>query len=308
MKRLPLLAALLLLGADMTPFDTMAWARNGGGESNSAYRYSFSYTPIYQFDTDLDSGGGFDVSRHYVGFSVMRAFSRNLRTGLGLSYGFEKWDFNDQANVAGAAPWDTIHRPGASVPIFYTFADSWTLGVAPAIEFSGEAGADVGQSLTYGGVLSLAHPFGRNLYLGLGFGIFDQLEETSFFPFIVIDWKISGQFRVTNPFRAGPAGPAGLELVYSPARNWEIGAGGAYRSYRFRLDDDGAVPDGVGENEFLVSFLRVQRTFSTRLRLDLAGGMIFGGEISIENADGDKIRSTDYDPAPFVALTFAGEF
>ena len=81
-----------------------------------------------------------------------------------------------------------------------------------------------------------------------------------------------------------------------------------YRTYRFRLDDQSAVPDGVGENEFLVAFLRLQRKIGARMTLDLAGGALFGGELSIDNVDGDEIGSDDYDPAPFFTLTFAGEF
>jgi hypothetical protein len=267
--------------------------------------YSFSYTPLYQFETDLDGGGSFDVSRHYLRFDVMRPINRNLRLGMGLSYDFEKWDFNYLASVAGASPWSTIHRPGVSLPVFYSFSDSWTLGVTPAVEWSGESGAKAGESFTYGAVVSLKHSFNRNLVLGLGFGLFDRLEKTKVFPFIVVNWKIDERWRLSNPFRAGPAGPAGLELVYTPQK-WELGIGGAYRSYRFRLDDTSAVPNGVGENEFLAGFLRVQRKLGSKLTLDLAAGVLFAGELTIENASGNERGLDEYDTAPFVALTFAG--
>jgi hypothetical protein len=270
--------------------------------------YSFSYTPIYQFETDLDRGGSFDVTRHYLRLDVVRPVNQELRLGLGLGYDLEKWDFNELPDVAGASPWDALHRPALSLPIFYTFAGSWTLGVTPTIEYSGESGADFGQSLIYGGIVSLAHPFSRDLYLGIGVGLFDELEDTSFFPFLVVKWRINEQFRVSNPFRAGPAGPAGLELVYAPTENWELGVGGAFRTYRFRLDEKNLVPDGIGENQFLVSFLRVQRKIGARLAIDLAGGALFGGELSIETEDGNEIESDDYDPSPFLALTFGGRF
>jgi hypothetical protein len=308
MGRFLRLATLLLLCSAVAATGEPVWGQNKNGVRTGSYRYSFSYTPIYQFETDLDNGGSFDVSRHYVRFDVTRSFGRSLRMGLGLSYDFEKWNFRDLPTVAGATPWSSLHRPGVSLPVFYTFADSWILGITPTVEFSGESGAQIDESLIYGGIVSLAHPFSRDLFLGIGFGVFDQLEDTSFFPFVIIEWTISEQFRVTNPLRAGPAGPAGLELVYAPVDNWELGVGGAYRTYRFRLDDQSAVPDGVGENEFLVAFLRLQRKIGARLTLDLTGGALFGGELSIDNVDGDEIGSDDYDPSPFLALTFAGEF
>ena len=133
-------------------------------------------------------------------------------------------------------------------------------------------------------------------------------KDLKFFPFIVINWKINEQLRLSNPFRAGPAGPAGLELIYSPQRNWELGVGGAYRSYRFRLDDTSAVPNGIGENEFLAGFLRVQRKLGSKWSLDLATGALFAGELTIENSDGNGRGEDKYDTAPFVALTLEGKF
>ena len=275
---------------------------------SSAFSYAFSYTPLYQFETDLDKGGSFDSSRHYLRFDIMRTFTPRLQMGLGLSYDFEKWNFNGLSDVAGATPWSKLHRPGISLPVYYTFSESWTLGFNPAVEISGESGAEIDESLTYGGVLSLAHPFSRDLYLGLGFGIFDRLEETEFFPFILVNWKINERLQLSNPFRAGPAGPAGLELVYTPAEKWELGVGGAYRSYRFRLDNTSAVPNGIGENEFWAGFLRVQRKLADGITLDLSGGAFFNGELTIENSKGEKIGTDAYDSAPFVALTIAGKF
>jgi hypothetical protein len=299
---MPILFFLLIVSG------TPPRAQEAAAEGGSGIDYSFSYTPVYQFETDLDEGGNFDVNRHYLNFDAMRSFNRDLGLGLGLSYGYENWNFDDRTDIAGASPWSDLHRAGVSLPIFYRAGDAWTLGLTPTVEFSGESGADFSDSLIYGGVISASRSFGDNLYLGLGFGIFDELEETAFFPFIVIDWQISPQFRISNPFQAGPAGPAGLELIYAPAETWKLGIGGAYRSLRFRLDDGGAVPDGIAENEFFVGFLRVGKTMGRSFSLDLSGGFLFNGELSIEDTDGNDVGDEDYDPAPFVALTFRGEF
>lgn len=308
MRPVSVLTALVLIALAWSMALDPAWGQEKRNGKNASLSFSFSYTPLNQFETDLDKGGSFDVNRHYLRFDVMRAFTRNLRMGLGLSYDFENWNFNNRSNVAGATPWSKIHRPGLSVPVFYSFSDNWTLGISPAIELSGESGAKTDESFTYGAVVSLAHPFSRDLVLGLGFGLFDRLEKTKAFPFILINWKINEQFRLSNPFRAGPAGPAGLELLYSLKKKWEFGIGGAYRSYRFRLDDISAVPNGVGENEFLACFLRVQRKLGSNLTLDLAAGALFAGELTIENSSGNKLAADAYDTAPFVGLTFAGRF
>ena len=307
MRRIWFLLAAGSIAAAPLSYINAAWGQEVAGKKSPAVIYSFSYTPLYQFETDLDSGGSFDVSRHYLRFDILRSFNRSLRAGVALSYDLEKWDFNNVANVVGANPWSTIHRPGIGVPIIYSFSDSWRFGFTPTVELSGESGAKTSESFTYGGVVSLTHLVNRDLLLGLGLGLFDRLEKTKAFPFIVLNWQINERLRLTNPFRAGPAGPAGLELVYSP-QNWELGIGGAYRSYRFRLDDTSAVPNGVGENEFLASFLRVGRQLGSKLTLDLAAGALFAGELTIEDSNGNKLGAEEYDTAPFVALTFAGRF
>lgn len=173
------------------------------------------------------------------------------------------------------------------------------------MEFSGESGAEPDEAFTYGGVFSLSHPVNKNLFLGIGFGIFNRLEKLEVFPFIVINWKINEQFRISNPFRAGPAG---LELVHSPRGKWEFGIGGAYRSYRFRLDDKSAVANGIGELDSLVTFIRADRKVGTNLSIGLFGGALFGGKLSIEDAKGNDIGSATYDPAPFLAMTFTGRY
>lgn len=299
---------LMLIFFLLTVGGTPSRAQDAAAEGGSGIDYSFSYTPVYQFETDLDAGGSFDVGRHYLNFEAMQQLNRDLRLGLGLSYGYEDWNFDDRTDIAGASLWSDLHRAGVSLPIFYRAGNSWTLGLTPTVEFSGESGAEFSDSLIYGGVISASRSFGDNLFLGLGFGIFDELEETVFFPFIVIDWQIGPRFRLANPYRAGPAGPAGLELIYAPAETWELGIGGAYRSLRYRKDDGGAVPDGVVENEFFVGFLRIGKSLSRAFSLDLSGGFLFNGELSIEDADGNGIGDEDYDPAPFAALTFSGEF
>jgi hypothetical protein len=278
--------------------------RSGTG----APRYAFAYTPVYQFDTDLDGGGHFEVQRHYFRFTAVRPIDHRWSAGLGLSYDYENWHFSDVSDIAGADLWRHIHRPGISIPVSYAFSEQWRLGIVPATEFSGASGAEPDEALTYGGVVSLTHIFSRDLVVGIGAGVFDRLEDTEVFPFLVVDWKITPQVRLTNPLRAGPTGPAGLELVYTPGEAWAFGIGGAYRSYRFRLDDRSAVADGIGEVEFLATFAKAARRFGSRFSLDVFAGALFDGEISIQDAGGNNLGSSGYDTAPFVALSVSGRF
>jgi hypothetical protein len=273
---------------------------------NTSYR--FSYTPIYQFETDLDGDGRFDVQRHFFRFDVTRPVDRHWMVGLGVSVDYERWNFEDISGLAGIDLWDELFRPGISIPIFYRADGNWRFGFIPSIDVAGATGAEIDESLSYGAVLSAAYAVGPHLTIGVGTGIFNRLDQSDVFPFIVVDWKLSDRWRLGNPFRAGPVGPAGLELTYTPNARMELGIGGGYRSYRFRLDDSSAVADGIGQVDFLAPFLRVGWRLGSCCQVDVNGGALVDGTISIEDRDGNELGDVDYDTAPFVGITFRGRF
>jgi hypothetical protein len=313
MTRRWLLPALLALSffsaaAVVPPGHAGAQPGDAGEKGRPKAGYRFSYSPIYQFDTDLDSGGSFDVQRHFLRFDMARFIDRHWTVGVGLSVDYERWNFSDIDGLAGVDLWDEIFRPGISIPIFYSTTTSWRFGIIPSMDFAGASGAEAGESLSYGTVLSAAYAFGPDLMVGLGVGLFERLDQSEVFPYVVIDWKINDRLRLTNPFRAGPVGPAGLELVVRPDDSWEMGIGGAYRSYRFRLDDSSAVADGIGDVDFWAPFIRVGWRLGEHYRLDINGGALVGGSITIEDENGNELGDSDYDAAPFMGVTLKGQF
>ncbi|MBC2711901.1 MAG: hypothetical protein HGJ94_13205 [Desulfosarcina sp.] len=302
------LALLLVLAAMAMPGHADVQSTESAERGGSKTMVRLSYTPLYQFETDLDSGGKFDVQRHFLRFDVSRFIDPNWMVGVGVSFDYERWNFSDIAGLAGVDLWDGIFRPGISIPVFYSTDNNWRFGIIPSIDFAGATGAETSESISYGAVVSAAYTFGSNLMLGLGTGIFERLDQTEAFPFVVIDWKINDRMRLVNPFPAGPVGPAGLELVYTPGDTVEIGIGGAYRSYRFRLDDSSVVADGIGQVDFWASFVRVGWRLGKHYQFDINGGALFGGSITIEDENANELGETDYDTAPFIGMTFKGRF
>ena len=150
--------------------------------------------------------------------------------------------------------------------------------------------------------------FSPTLVLGLGAGVFRQIDETKVFPFLIVNWKLSDSLRVANPFAAGPMGGAGLELVYAYDDNWEIAGGAAYRSYRFRLKDGGPTPGGVGENRFMPLFARISRKLTPQTTIGLYAFASLGGRLTVVDANGNDRYRSDYSVAPGLALSLAHRF
>jgi hypothetical protein len=242
--------------------------------------------------------------------SLARTWALDARSTLrlGLSVDYEDWRFNDIAAFGGAQPWGSLYRVGLSVPYSYITAGGWRLTFSPTLEYAGESGAELSDALEYGALVSAARRLSPDLTLGLGVGVYERIEQTRAFPFLIVDWRITERLRLTNPLPAGPAGPAGLELSYALDSGWEIGLAAAFRSFRFRLDENGPVPNGIGENSYLPVVARIGRRISEALTLNLYAGAALAGDLRVEDRDGNGLYDEDRDPAGLVGLSLVGRF
>ncbi len=299
--RLPVVAFALGSALLSNPAFAQAPDRN-------ALNGTISVTGVGQFDSDLDGGGDVGWASVIVSGGWSRQVTPELGVGLSLRYDYEKWHFSNPGAFQGRAPWDQLNALSLGINLDYAFSSDLRFGATPVIEWTYETGASSSDVLNYGAVLSVTKIFSPKLVLGAGVGVFRQIDETKAFPFIVVQWQIDDHWRLSNPFRAGPAGGAGLELAYAIDERWEVAAGGAYRSYRFRLSDTGIAPGGVGENRFIPLFIRASRAFGPATRLDLYAGASTGGRLSVDNAQGNGVGSDDYKTAPVLGLTLLHRF
>jgi hypothetical protein len=267
-----------------------------------------SVTPVYEGKGDLDQGGDFSVWRAFLRAGAVGGIGGGHTAGVTLNYDYNDYSFSNPVAFGGVAPWNIVQRYGVAVPFSFALRDGWSVGFVPSVDWFRENGADTGDSLSWGGIVSATKRFADGNRLGLGVGIYDRIEETSAFPFLIVDWRLSDRWRLVNPLAAGPTGPAGLELDYRLDDNWELGVGAAWRRVRFRLSDSGPVPNGVGEDRGMPVFLRATRNVGRQSTLHLYAGVVVAGELRVEDSSGNRLRSEDYDPAPLLGVTFTARF
>jgi opacity protein-like surface antigen len=298
--RLTLICAALL--AALVP--SAVSAQPAGARDANRTAVSLSFSPVYQFESDFDRGGSFGVQRYGFNIDTSTPLTNTLRAGISLGYDFEKYDFSGTTAFGGAEPWSDIHRLSVGLPVSWRAGDSWSVFVSPQVEWYGESGVDDwADALGYGAVFAVSYRVSPAFSMGVGAGVFYRGEETRGFPYIAVDWKITEELRLTNPFRTSPAGPAGLELAWRVSDRWEVAAGGAYRSFRFRLDNGGVAPDGFGELDQTVGYARLSYRMGRDLKLDLYGGAAFNGEMRIADRNGNELGSDDFETAPIVGLS-----
>ena len=127
--------AILPAVLSLTTFSSGAQAQPAGSRDTSRTVYSFSFSPINQFESDFGQGGSFSVQRYGFKFDTSTPVSNSLRAGISLGYEFENSHFSGTTAVAGGEPWSDIHRVSGGLRVSYRMIDSWSLFIAPQVEW-----------------------------------------------------------------------------------------------------------------------------------------------------------------------------
>lgn len=283
-------------------------AASAQGAAPGEVKTSFSFSTTTQLKTDLDKGGDFQWWGLGVNAGVAKQFTPALSAGITAQYATERWEFSGPNAFGPAAPWEDIERPKLGLNLGYKLSEDMSLFVAPQVEWSYESGANASDGLNYGAVVGVTRRISPMLVVGLGLGAFRQIDENRYFPFVIVNWRITDALRLSNPLQAGPAGGAGLELAYAWSNDWELAGGAAYRDYRFRLKSDGPVANGLGQNSGVPLFVRLTRKFGPAAQLDLYAGYVLGGKLKLMNESGDTVQQSNYGASPMLALTGSSSF
>ena len=299
-KLLPRMGALAGLGAA-----AMAAAQTPPAAPTTV---TLGATALTQLDADLDGGGRVGWNAYSASVGVTHQFNAAMKASVTATYATEDWRFDTPTVFGPGAPWGRIQRPSIGFNFSYASAPDLIWFVAPQVQWAYESGASAADGVNYGAVFGATKIFSPTLAVGFGLSVFRQIDDTRYFPFLIVNWQISDKLRLGNPLPAGPAGGAGLELAYAIAPQWELAGGASYRDYRFRLDDEGVAPEGLGRNSGIPVFARLTRTFGPAARIDLYAGLVANGKLRLLDENGGTLRSTNYGTAPLLAITGSFSF
>ncbi|UCG38437.1 MAG: hypothetical protein JSV00_09705 [bacterium] len=299
---LPILA--LLAAAACVPATGRA---QGLDEKDPGIGLNLSVAVIEQAGTDVGDSE-MDLSGYLVQVEKNLVQNRRLILGFSASYGMWNYTFAGPPADTWNGPWGKVRSVGGGLAIIAPGSGKWSYFLAPVLDCFWEEGADAADGLVSGAVAAAVHSFRHDRRLGLGAGVFKGLEDTMVFPFISVSWQLNEDLALQNPLSAGPAGPAGLELVYDPSGTWQIGGGWAYTSFRFRLDDEGVGPDGVGEISGINVWVRASWQVDPKVKLGAYAGASLAGDAVIEDSNGRELESEHVGPTPLAAVTMEWKF
>jgi hypothetical protein len=237
----------------------------------------------YQFAADIDSGGDFSLGRFGAGIDVYDFQGGSLGVG------------------AGVEPWKDIHNFNFDMLFNWKTGQDWSVFFGGTVQSSRESGADFGESLIYGGSGGFTVKASRDLTIGGGVAVLSQLDDNArIIPIFVLDWAITNDMSLRTTSAAAVSNRNGLELVWDVSRDWELAVGAAYEFSRFRLDDGGPVPAGVGENTSTPLWFRARYMPSKTISIDMLAGFTLGGELQMDDFNGITQVKSDYNTGFFL--------
>jgi hypothetical protein len=259
---------------------------------------------VHQFDSDLDAGGNFEVDRFFLQTGVSYSVGPRRRVSFSVGGGSDRYDFSGGLGLAGE-PWARIDQLRLSVPVTWAFDDQWTLFAVPTLRYFGESGANSGDSATGGGLAGVSYRVNDSLTIGPGVGVLSRLEDSvNVFPILIVDWKITDRLSLETGRGLGATQGPGLALSYRLSETWNFSLGGRYESIRFRLDDNGPAPDGVGEDRSIPVYVSATYSRGRDLRFSAIAGMELNGQLRLEDSGGRRLAQDDYESTPFLGATF----
>lgn len=270
--------------------------------SVSGFKYGFSTNFENTFDTEMDDGGEFSFYRFAIEGSMGRPITPKTSIDVGIDYSYASFDFSGSEGFPALDPWDDINRVGLGATIRHSLNNKWTFLVSPEINFSGEAGAEIGDSLTYRGIAGFTYNINRNLFVGTGIIATTRIEDDFIaFPGAILNWRINEKLILSSIISnvRTELGPR-LTLNYFANRKWSGSLSIGYEFRRFRLDDEGVAPDGVGDIKLMPVWVSAGYKLTDYARAEIYTGTAFFGEMELEDRNGDRIEKDDFDPLIFV--------
>ena len=275
-------------------------------QTRTGWSTQFDGFTVFQGETDLDGGGEFSANRTFLRAGAIYNLENGNSVGISASFGFLDYDFDNMRQD----PWGNIRDYRISAPMRFSISETATVFIAPQARWDYEKGADVSDSFTYGVFAGVSWKVSDNLTIGPAFGAYSQLEDSGadFFPALLIDWDISDRWNLTTGSGLGATGGPGLTLGYAVTDMWKVSLAARSESARFRLDDDGPAPDGIGEDKSIPVVLSLQYDPNPGMAFSAFVGAEFNGRLRLEDSSGSKISRQDYDTAPLAGVAFRVRF
>jgi len=259
-------------------------------------RPTFTFGLLHEFRTDLGSAS-VGVTRADIGIQAPIPPLAGWRISADLASEWSWYDFDDFDAVAGgSAPLAHAHSSLLGLTLVRPFGEGWSFVARPVVAASGDQDADFGDSVLFGGFVTIGRQMSETLRLSVGVYAAEQFEDDAVvFPIAGIEWQIDEATKLSTP---GP----GLRLTRDLAPGWQAYLQGIYRPRDYRLADDSSVPGGALSDDSVPVTLGALWSPNQRVQLSLLAGALVFRNIEVRDDGGDVVFDEDADTSVFAGI------
>lgn len=257
--------------------------------------------------TDVEKGGSFNAPTFAGGGTVPLNLSEDIKLKLIANYRAILYNFRTGHKIRGplgTLPWDAVHTFTLAAVAQGNIDEQWALFGGPFVRCSSEIDVDIGDVWTGGALVGFKYFHSETLTLGLALVFVTQLEDDPVFaPLPVVDWRFAETMNLRLGMNNTAAGSGYGALVdWNFRENWNAGFGVQFMKERFRLDQEGASNNGVGQDKGVPIYVSLGNQITDQIGVELFAGIVAGGELKMETKTGKKVQKQDYDAQPFIGI------
>lgn len=244
--------------------------------------------------TETD-GEGLEVTtvRARTGLTGRIPLNRDTRLDLGFRWEQSFYDFDgvsDQIPGARDARLNDFIDAGFSAQVIQRLGRNWGWFLRATMRFSGEPGANFGDSLRGGAFGGAEWRPDRHWTFRFGAGGFSRIEEDPLIiPVLTARWVPNEDWSIDIGFPES-------RIDWRAGETWGLFFAGRFDFRDFRLDQDGPLEDGVLRDDAIRLELGMQWDPNPDTRVRIAVGLPVWREISFDDRNGDQIIEADLDP------------
>lgn len=290
-------------------FSSAAFAQ-GTRQVDDQWVWSAAGGAVHQFSANLSDGSGdLSITRGFLSAGLGYAWSRDTSVSVSFGIGTSDYDFSSGTLIDGYKPWGRIRDYRLSVPVRFAPTEKMSVIVIPSLRTHAESGASLRDGRTEGVLGGFSWKFSDTLSIGPGFGWFSDVgDENNVFPILLVDWKITESLSLsTGRGLAASQGP-GLSFNYELNQNWTLGLTARYEKTRFSLKEREDRSAGVGEDSSTPLYIVASYSPWPMTSMTALAGVDIGGNMSLEDGNGQRIAKTDLDTAMVFGFTFQSRF